>query len=98
MGYEIKIPVVMLFKKMFCCKCGVKLQKKKLTKMNSKGDADFKRIKFGHTVVLDKHQSIENVVYFCPNCNIITEYNEQLRISNIQKKVNRLILDDTELK
>lgn len=97
MGYEIKIHVGMFLKKMFCCKCGIKLQKKKLSKINLKGDADFKRIKYGHTVILDKHQIIDNVVYFCPNCNIITEYNEQLRISNIQKKVNKLILDDTEL-
>ena len=98
MGYEIKIPVGMLFKKMFCCKCGAKLQKKKLSKINLKGDADFKSIKYGHTVILDKHQTIDKIVYFCPNCNIITEYNEQLRISSIQKRVNKLILDDNDLK
>lgn len=98
MGYEMKVPVGMLFKKMFCCKCGVKLQKKKISKLNFRGDADFKRIKYGHTVILDKQQIIDSVVYLCPNCNIITEYNEQLNISKIQKKINKLILDDNDLK
>ena len=69
MGYEMKVPVGMLFKKMFCCKCGVKLQKKKMSKIHFKGDAEFKSIKYGHTVILDKRQIIDSVVYFCPNCN-----------------------------
>ena len=98
MGYEMKVPVGMLFKKMFCCKCGVKLQKKKMSKIHFKGDAEFKSIKYGYTVSLDKRQIIDSVVYFCPNCNIIIEYNEQLNISKIQKKINKLILDDNDLK
>ena len=98
MGYEMKIPIGMLYKKMFCCKCGAKLQKKKISKLISKGDTDYKRIKYGHTVILDKRQIRERLVYFCPFCNIITEYIEQLRISNIQKKKNNLILDDNDLK
>ena len=97
MGYEIKVPVGMFFKKMVCCKCGKKLQRKKLSKINLKGDAEFKRIKFQHTIILDKRQIIDNFVYFCQNCNIITEYDEQLKIDNIQKKVNKLILDDADL-
>ena len=95
MGYEIKIPIGMLFRKMFCCKCGRKLNRTKRSKINFKGDKDFKRIKYGHTVILDERQIIDKIVYHCPNCNIITEYDEQLKISNIQKKNNKLILDDS---
>ena len=98
MSYEIKVHVGMLFKKMFCCKCGIKLQKKKMSKINFKGDIGFKRIKYGHTISLDKKQIIDSVVYFCPNCNIITKYPVQLIISKIQKKKNKLILDDNDLK
>ena len=96
MGYEMKIPVGMLFKKMSCCKCGEKLQKNKVSKINYKGDKEFKTIKYGHTVILDKKQKIENFVYYCPNCNIVTEYDEQVKISNIQKKMNKLILDHSD--
>lgn len=98
MSYEIKIPIGMLFKKMFCCKCGGKLQKKKISKINYKGDKQFKKIRIGRTVALDKKQKIEHLVYYCPNCNIMAEYDEQVRISNIQKKKNKLILDDNDLK
>ena len=98
MGYEINIPIGMLFRKMSCCKCGKKIQKKKVSKINYKGDTDFKTIKYGHTMILDKKQKLENVVYYCPNCNIATEYGDQVKISNIQKKKGKLILDDSDLK
>ena len=99
MGYQVKFPIGMLFKKMFCCKCGKKLQKQKISKIYSKGDIGFKRIMIhGNTVMLENKEKIDKIVYHCPNCDIITEYDEQLRISNIQKKMKKTILDENDLK
>ena len=93
----MEIPLGMLFKKMFCCNCGGKLQKKKISKIYFKGDEEFKRIKYGHTVILDKKQRIDNIVYYCPNCNSEITYDEQCVIAKRQKKLKKKILDENEV-
>lgn len=36
-GSEIEMPVGMIFKRMFCHKCGARLKKEKITKIYKKG-------------------------------------------------------------
>lgn len=101
MSYQIKIPLNMLFKKMNCCVCGKRLKLKKISQISHWGDPNFEPIKmrqYGSKVIaLDDKQTVDRVVYYCPNCNVAFEYEDQIKIANIQKNKGKVILTEDEL-
>ncbi len=61
-GYETEIPVGMIFKKMFCHKCGTKLIKMKITKLYKKGENGYSNIILGHSALGMNQISISHFV------------------------------------
>ena len=50
-GSETKIPVGMIFKKMFCHQCGAQLKKEKITKTYKKGERGYSNKILGHSTL-----------------------------------------------
>ena len=97
-GYEFKMPIGMLFKRMYCSKCGTKLVKYKVTHTYHKGDEGYQNHILGHaTIGMDKI-FIGTYVYKCNNCNTIITYDDQLKVSKTQKQFAKKILLDKEIK
>lgn len=93
-GHEIKIPAGMLFRKMYCAKCGEKLQRQKQSKIIKKGEEGFHR-SLGRYITIGMTEIKETrFVYICPKCSQITTYDEQLKISKRQKQLRKKILND----
>lgn len=93
-GYEMKIPAGMIFRKMYCCKCGTLLEKQKQSTVYKKGEVGYQNKILGHsTIGMDKKEEV-SYVYKCPNCQEIVSYDEQVAISKIQKKMNKKILTE----
>lgn len=92
-GHEIKIPVGMLFKKMYCFKCGNKLDRKEIRRIIKKGDPNYSNDIMGHsTIGMDRKEQVE-YIYICPNCHLEITYKEQCVISDKQKESHKKILD-----
>ena len=92
------IPFGMIFKKMYCHKCGERLVKNKYTRIILKGDPEYKIYKrgyFGEGKVIQYKYN-----YKCPNCGNVIEYKNQKEISKIQKEKKMIILsnDDVSIK
>ena len=95
-GQETSIPLGMIFRKMFCHKCGTQLKKQKVSNIYYKGDNGFQKHILGHrTIGMDKIEKI-SYIYVCPNCNSSMTYEMQVRISKIQKRLDKKILSDNE--
>ena len=47
MGYQMEMPVGMLFRRMYCRYCGEKLVRHKITNVYSAGDPNFDRVMKG---------------------------------------------------
>lgn len=92
-GHEMNIPIGMLFKKMYCYKCGNKLEKKKISEIIKKGDLAYSDDILGHgTIGMDKKEQI-SYIYKCPNCQLEITYEEQCIISEKQRRANKKILN-----
>ena len=94
-GYESKIHAGMVFKRMYCHKCGNKLKIKKISKVYKRGDPEFSPILGGTmmTIGMDRVQR-SHFIYRCANCNTDTTYDEQCVIATRQKRAKRRILED----
>ena len=80
-GYESRISLEMLFRKMYCHKCGARLKIKKVTKIYNKGDSEYSDMILGHgTIGMDKKE-VSHYVYLCPICHLETTYDEQREIN-----------------
>ena len=93
-GYELRIPVGMLFRKMHCCKCGVRLVKRKTSQLYKKGDADYQSHILGHSTLGMSKILSESYIYVCPCCGNLTTYDKQLEIAQKQKELKCLVLPD----
>lgn len=93
-GYEAKIPVGMIFRRMYCHKCETKLSKCKISEVLQKGEYGYRDHILGHPTIGMDEIEIAAYVYKCPNCGNVTTYEEQLRISKVQKQSKSLILPD----
>lgn len=96
-GYEAEIPVGMIFKKMYCHKCGYKLKRKKISKIYKKGDPNYSNDILGQpTIGMDR---IERAyyIYQCPNCHLEITYDAQCVVAKKQKKLKKKIIDEKEL-
>ena len=97
-GFEITIPVGMIFKRMFCHKCGTKLKKEKITKIYEKGDQGYSNKILGHSTLGMSKISKTHYIYKCPNCEFKISYFYQCVIAKKQKQLKKKILNENEFK
>lgn len=95
---EYQLDIGMIFKKMYCHKCGTKLKKEKTSKILKKGDKEFSRHVAGMTAIGPGYNKVYTYYYVCPKCKNAITYEAQLKISKIQKQKSRNILNDDEIK
>ena len=93
-GYELKMPVGMIFKKMYCGKCGAKLQKHKVSTVYKKGDPGYENHLNGHSTIGMNEKEHISYVYQCPDCYQVISYREQLEVAKIQKSSGSKIIHE----
>jgi RNase P subunit RPR2 len=95
-GYEETIAVGMLFKKMYCHKCGCLLKKKKVAHLYLKSDPGYSNDLAGHgTIGMDKKMMV-HYIYHCPNCGSEITYDEQRIVAKKQKRLKKKILNEND--
>ena len=95
-GYESTISLGMIFKKMYCKKCGNILKRKKISNIYKKGDSNYSNDVLGHATI--GMERIEKVyyIYHCRNCGLESTYEEQCVIAKKQKLLKKRILTEKE--
>ena len=95
-GYESTISLGMLFKKMYCHKCGNLLKRKKISNIYKKGESNYSNYVLGHaTIGMDRIEKVY-YIYHCPDCGSEITYEDQCIIAKKQKLLNKKILDQNE--
>lgn len=93
-GYESEIDLGMLFRKMYCHKCGTRLKRKKITAIYHKGAPEYDNYVAGiHTLGMSE-KAVSHYVYQCPKCNSEITYDDQCLISKRQRQQKKRILND----
>ena len=93
-GYESTISLGMLFKQMYCKKCGNKLNRKKISQIYKKGDPNYSNYVLGQaTIGMDRIEKAY-YVYCCQNCGLEITYAEQCVIAKKQRLLKKKILDE----
>lgn len=92
-GTEVNINFGMIFKKMYCSKCGALLKKNKITHVYKKGELGYSRRLLNKTTIGMDAKAVTEYVYKCPKCNNTKTYKEQIEISKTQKKLKTKILE-----
>ncbi|MBQ8849000.1 MAG: hypothetical protein IJ011_01550 [Clostridia bacterium] len=91
------IPMAMALKKYYCHECGEMLVKTPRTRVIRRGDPDYRK----HNRVGNKHISgdVELTEYDlkCPSCDRIVDFDEQCVIDEIQKRLGKRELSQTEI-
>ena len=95
-GYETTIPVGMLFKRMFCHKCGAQLKKEKITETYKKGEQGYSNKLLGHSTLGMSEISKSYYIYKCPNCGAKINYDDQCVIAKKLKLLKKKILNEDE--
>lgn len=96
-GYKETIDVGMIFKKMYCKKCGTKLKIKKNKIIVKKGDEDYSSRMPGKGNALGMSSYYDaTYVYYCPNYGLETTYDEQCILAKKQKLLKKKILDEND--
>lgn len=73
-------------------------KKQMITKEYARGEKEFHTILPGtRTIGMDSLKS-STFVYVCPKCNAIITYDEQRKISKIQKRLKKKTLSDIDFK
>ena len=93
-GYELEFSMGMLFRKMYCSKCGERLKKRKQSVTIKKGEEGFQSHIAGHATIGMTEITKSELVYICPQCQQITTYDQQLQIRKKQKLLGKRILDE----
>ena len=93
-GYESTISLGMIFKKMYCKKCGNILRRKKISSIYKKGDSNYSNDVLGHaTIGMDRiEKSYKN--YHCANCGIETTNEEKCIVAKKKKQKKKKILNE----
>ena len=96
---EVEINVK-LFKKFNCIKCGTPIKINKTKKVYYPGDPGFKKEcgNIHSSMVSYKKYTYIRYNYKCPNCSKETAYLQQVAYSKIQKKLNKKILTEEDLR
>lgn len=92
-GFETTIPVGMIFKKMYCHKCGARLKKEKITRVYKKEEPGYTDSILHRTAIGMSEIAISYYIYKCPNCGSRISYNNQCVIAKKQKYLKKRILD-----
>ena len=97
-GNAREITLGMLFKKMYCRKCGTKLVRKASKRIVNKGDDEFELCVqiYRRSRLLPICMSsctLTTYTYLCPKCEIETTYEQQCQIAKRQRQLKRKILD-----
>ncbi len=96
-GKSWSIPFGMVFKKYHCSHCGTKLIKSKTHRVVTKDDKDYYQYhEIGNYPRYD--YDVYSYEFKCTKCNKNISYTEQCIIEKIQKKYNKKILSNSELK
>ena len=95
-GSETKIPIGMIFKKMFCHKCGAQLKKEKITETYKKGEQEYSNKILGHSTLGMSEISKSHYIYKCSNCGAKISYDYQCVIAKKQKNLKKKILNENE--
>lgn len=99
------MPLGMHFKKMYCCKCGNKLDKKSLPVVSSSITTKIRRNVFTLFPIYDDLNSVkltkvksDSYLYHCKQCNYLMTYEHQNKVRKYQKKHGKLLLTEAEIK
>ena len=95
-GSETKIPAGMIFKKMFCHKCGAPLKKEKITEVYKKGNVGYSNKILGHSTLGMSEISKSHYIYKCTNCDSKIDYDRQCVIAKKQKLLKKKILNEND--
>lgn len=97
----ISIPFGMITRKFYCHQCGQKLLRHRKTRTLHPGDPDYKKYaihRTGNKVTFwTGDAKVIEYDFHCPNCNITTQYDKQLIIEHIQKKLGKPRLTQSEI-
>lgn len=98
-GQYNSIPMAMLLRKHYCRKCGTKLCRNPNIRVVSRKDLKRKNFRLNISGDILPIGDIEVTEYnfICPGCETVTEFDEQVVIRKIQKKLQNNILSDAEL-
>ena len=97
-GYEIDIPLDIFFKKMYCHKCGAKMNKSNSSITTRKGELGFSKRIAGKPMIGMSQRKDIFTIFICPSCKNTQTYDNQKKISKLQKKLKKSILTDDEIK
>lgn len=93
-SFHMRIEFGMLWRRMYCCKCGTKLKRRSTSKLVNKGELGYENMKYLHIYGGPTSQIQVRYVYLCPNCKQITTYDQQIIIAKKQKQAKTKILDE----
>lgn len=93
-GYETKVPVGMIFRRMYCHKCGFRLKKAKITDVYKKGESGYSNKILGNTTLGMTEISKSFYIYKCQKCNSEITYEAQCIVAKKQKQLNKKIIGE----
>ena len=82
-GKNYSIPYGMVFKKYYCSKCGMELEKERTHRVVSKDDKDYYQYHDHGTFPRSDHD-VYDYRFKCPYCNTRISFEEQCIIKRIQ--------------
>ena len=95
-GYEYKIPLGMIFKKMYCHQCGVLLKREKITDTYLKGQDGYSNEILGHSTLGMSKIERSYYMYKCPGCGLKISYDMQCIIAQKQKQAKKHIVGNND--
>ncbi len=97
-GYDMEIDVGVLFRRMYCCKCGTKLKRTSISRLVKKGELghDEHLVPMRVAIYTYSPQIKVRYVYICPKCKQVTTYEQQCQIAKRQRKAKTKILEEKE--
>ena len=88
----------MVTKKFYCHKCGERLNRQSQTKLLKPGDPDYKKHnRINHRTHMVGDVEVTEYVFQCPSCENRIEYDEQLVLHKIQKRLRKQVLSETDI-
>lgn len=91
-GSETEIPVGMVFRKMFCHKCGCRLKKEKITKTYKQGDPEYSDKILGHSTLGMSEISKSYYIYRCSGCGAEMELKKDMTIIMVTHNMQQAFL------
>ena len=95
-GSETKIPIGMIFRKMYCNKCGIQLKKLKINEVYKKGETGYSNKILGHSTLGMSEISKSHYIYNCQNCNSKISYEAQCIVAKKQKQLRKKIISEND--